>query len=71
MRIFSNRESERVVGQFHSCSGGLRPPVLNPQGVPALGERRYSKLTHYLGANRSRKKLKRESLKRLCTRAVF
>jgi hypothetical protein len=36
-----------VVGQFQFCSGGLSPPVLNSQGVPALGERRYSKLTHY------------------------
>jgi hypothetical protein len=45
-----NREENAVVGQFDFCSGGpapAGPPVLNSQGVPALGERRYSKLTQY------------------------
>ena len=37
----------RVVGQLDSCRGGLWPLDLNFQGVPALGERRYSKPTYY------------------------
>jgi len=36
-----------VVSQFESCSGGLRPPLSNRQGLTALRERRYSKLRHY------------------------
>jgi len=37
----------RVVSHSEFCSGRLRPPLLNPQWLAALRERRYSKLGHY------------------------